>query len=287
MLDVIIVGAGTAGLAALREVQKRTDRFLLVEQGPYGTTCARVGCMPSKVLIEAANAFHRRHAFDAFGITGADRLDVDVPAVLRRVRRLRDHFVESTLGATRELGDKRLTGRARLVAPDTIEVAGERYRARSIILATGTTPIVPGPMRELGERVLTTDTLFELDDLPQRLAVLGMGAIGAEMAQAAARLGVAVSAFELQPTMAGVSDPEVASVLEAALQREMGVHLGEAAELRAVEGGIEVTAGEARVEVDGVLVALGRRPNVEGLGLDCLDMELDERGLPPVDPETM
>jgi dihydrolipoamide dehydrogenase len=80
--DVIIIGAGSAGLAALREVRKRTDNFLLINDGPYGTTCARVGCMPSKALIEAANAFHQRHRFDAFAIRGADQLTVEVPAVL-------------------------------------------------------------------------------------------------------------------------------------------------------------------------------------------------------------
>ena len=84
--EVVIVGAGSAGLAALREVKKRTQDFLLVNDGPWGTTCARVGCMPSKVLIEAANAYHRRGAFEEFGIRGAGALSVDLPAVLRRVR---------------------------------------------------------------------------------------------------------------------------------------------------------------------------------------------------------
>ena len=92
-LDTIIIGAGTAGLAALREVRKRTERYLIVNEGPWGTTCARVGCMPSKSLIEAANAFHRRHAFAEFGLRGAEGLTADIPAVLQRVRNLRDDFV--------------------------------------------------------------------------------------------------------------------------------------------------------------------------------------------------
>src|SRR5687768_4428778 len=92
MLDVIIVGAGSAGLAALREVRKRTQRFVIVNDGPWGTVCARVGCMPSKLLIEAANAFHHRGTFEEFGIRGVDHLTLDIPAVLQRVRRLRDDF---------------------------------------------------------------------------------------------------------------------------------------------------------------------------------------------------
>jgi dihydrolipoamide dehydrogenase len=106
--DVVIVGAGTAGLAALREVKKRTRNFLLINDGPWGTICARVGCMPSKVLIEAANAFHHRRTFNQFGIRGEESLTVDFPAVLQRVRRLRDAFVASTLKATMRLGSRRL-----------------------------------------------------------------------------------------------------------------------------------------------------------------------------------
>ena len=286
MLDVIVVGAGTAGLAAVREVAKRTDNFLLVNDGPYGTTCARVGCMPSKVLIEAANAFHRRHDFAEFGIAGAEALRMDVAAALRRVRRLRDDFVRGTLKATDRLGAKSIPGRARLVAPDTVEVDGVRHRARAVVLATGSSPFVPAPMRAFGERVFTTDDLFERTDLPPRLAVLGLGPIGAEIAQAVARLGIAVYAFERQEQVCGLTDPAVNAALVEALGGEMTLHLGATAELADGPGGLVVSAGEARIEVDGVLVALGRRPNVADLGLECLGVPLDDAGMPAVDPET-
>src|SRR6187549_1391734 len=105
-LDVVIIGAGSAGLAALREVKKHTQRFVIINNGPWGTVCARVGCMPSKTLIEAANAFHRRGAFEEFGIRGAESLTVDIPAMLQRVRRLRDDFVASTLKTTDALGER-------------------------------------------------------------------------------------------------------------------------------------------------------------------------------------
>ena len=119
-LDTIIIGAGTAGLAALREVRKRTDRYLIVNEGPWGTTCARVGCMPSKALIEAANAFHRRHTFEAFGLRGASALTADLPAVLQRVRALRDDFVAGAVKATSELGSARIAGRATLLGPQRV-----------------------------------------------------------------------------------------------------------------------------------------------------------------------
>lgn len=288
MLDVAIIGAGTAGLSALREVKKRTQRFVIINDGPWGTTCARVGCMPSKVLIEAANAFHRRASFGEFGITGADRLAVDIVAVLRRVRRLRDDFVRGTLKATEGLGERAISGRARLLGPDRLEVNGRELRARRIVIATGSAPVVPAPWsRDLGERLLTTDTLFEQEALPARMAVVGMGPIGVEIAQALSRLGVDVVAFDGAQTVAGLTDPNVHVVAVDLLRREFPLHLGDNAELTAAGSGVRVRAGNVDITVDRVVAALGRRPNIDDLGLKTLGVKLDEHGMPPVDPTTM
>jgi dihydrolipoamide dehydrogenase len=284
--DVIIVGAGTAGLAALREVRKRTDNFLLINDGPYGTTCARVGCMPSKALIEAANAFHRRFAFEAFGIRGGDRLAIDVPAVLRRVRSLRDGFVAGTLKITDGLGERNVAGQARLLDPTRVEVEGLELRAKRIVLASGSRPIVPDAWRRLGERVLTTDTLFEQKDLPRRIAVVGLGPVGVECAQALSRLGHAVVGFDADRTIAGLGDEEVNSTFCDLLRKEFPLHLGAPAELVEVAEGIEVANGDVKVVVDCVIAAMGRRPNVESLNLEALGVGLGARGLPPVDPST-
>ena len=110
-VDVAIIGVGSAGLSALREIQQHTQNFVLINDGAYGTTCARVGCMPSKALIEAANAFHHRHRLREMGISGGDRLTVDRAAVLRRVRALRDAFVAYVLERTQDLGKRNITGR--------------------------------------------------------------------------------------------------------------------------------------------------------------------------------
>lgn len=286
-LDVVIIGAGTAGLAALREVRKRTERFVLINDGPYGTTCARVGCMPSKALVEAAKAFHARETFKTFGIRGAEALSVDIPAVLRHVRSLRDRFVAGTLEATEDLGERNIAGRARLLGPQHVEVAGRVFAARRIVIATGSHPVVPPAWRSLGERVLTTDDLFEQASLPPRMGIVGLGAIGIEMAQALARLGIEVSAFGHGADLAKLSDDRVARVARAMLACEFAIHTGADVELAEAGAGVALRAGGVEVCVDRVLVAIGRRPAVDGLGLEALGVPLDAHGMPPFDPETM
>lgn len=286
-LDTIIIGAGTAGLAALREVRKRTDKYLIVNEGPWGTTCALVGCMPSKTLIEAANAFHRRLDFEEFGLRGADGLSADIPAVLQRVRALRDHFVSGALQATESLGAHGLSGRATLLGPGLVDIDGTRHATRSIVIATGSRPSVPEDWLAFGDRLLTTDTLFEQPTLGPRIAVIGMGPIGVELSQALARLGLQVAAFSTSDKLAGLEDPLLNTELIALLKKEMVLHIGEAAELREVPGGIEVGSGANRVVVDQVVAAMGRVPNIEHLGLDSLGVPLNEKGLPAVDSQTL
>ena len=159
-VDVIIIGSGTAGLSALREVRKKTGDFLLVNDGSWGTTCAATGCMPSKALVEAANAFHRRHDFEAFGLSGAESVLVDIPAVLARVRRLRDDFVKGPEKVRDDLGPRAISGRASLLGPDRVAVEGREIAARRIILATGSRPVVPRDWARFGDQILTTDNLF-------------------------------------------------------------------------------------------------------------------------------
>jgi len=286
-VDVAIIGAGTAGLAALREVKKKTGRFIIVNSGPYGTTCARVGCMPSKALVEAAKAYHQRTHFEAFGIGGGEALTVDIPAVLARVRRLRDDFVAGTLKATEGLGDRNIAGHARLLGPNTLEVNGEKIQAEKIIIATGSRVRLPEAWGDLDGRLLTSDTLFEATDLPPRMAVIGLGPIGTELGQALARLGIEVTAFGGQGKVAGIEDATIHEAALACLTEEMAVHLGEPATVEATDSGVRVRGAGQEVEVDAVLAAMGRVPQIEGLGLESLGVPLDEQGLPPFDPQTL
>jgi len=289
-VDVIIVGAGTAGLGALNEVRKRTDSFIIINDGPWGTMCARVGCMPSKALIEAAGEFHRRLVFAELGLSGGDGLRVEAGAVLARVRRVRDDFARETRKLTDDLGDRAISGRARLRGPHEVEVDGRVLQARSIVLATGSRPAVPAAWKGFADRLLTTDSLFEQSALPSRLAVVGLGPVGLEMAQALARLGVQVTGFHARRTIAGLGEGPVNDTALDTLRHELNLHLGHEARLTAegAEGeGMRVTAGSASVVVDRVLVAMGRTPSVQGLGLENLGVPVDEEGLPRVDRGTL
>lgn len=288
-VDVAIIGAGTAGLQAMDEVRRVTEDFVLVDDGPLGTLCARAGCMPSKALIQAARDYHRRGCFSERGITGADGLRAQVPDVLRHVRAMRDGFAEALAGKTHAIaGDRLMQSRARFVGPDEIEVDGERVRARRIIVAAGSSPVVLKPWQAFGDRILTTDDLFDRPDLPPRLAVIGLGPLGIEMAQALSRLGLSVTGVESGPVVASLADPVVAKTAATLLAQEFPMALDRGhAEIEEAEGGcLRVVCGETSVVVDGVLAAVGRKPNLAGLNLEALGVTLDDKGMPPVDPRT-
>ena len=288
VVDVAIIGAGSAGLFALSQVRKKTDNYVLIDGGELGTTCARVGCMPSKVLIQVAEDFHRRKIFEREGIEGAGSLSVDVPEAMEHVQDLRDVFVDKVLGITDELDPERLLqGYAKFISEDKLEVDGEEIQARKIIIATGTSPIIPAAWQEFAENIITTDELFELEDLPASMAVIGLGSIGLELGQALSRLGVDITGVDQMETVAKLADSVVSDLAIDTIKKEFPLWLGAMANLEAEGDAIKVSSGEQSVVVEKVLASLGRRPNLEQLGLDKLSLELDERGIPVYDPYTM
>ena len=286
-VDVAVIGAGTAGLVAVREIQKANQSFVLIQDGPYGTTCARVGCMPSKALIQIAHDYHRRTGFDTAGIRGGQHLTIDPPAVLRRVRELRDRFAGGMVRKTDRLEPHLLKGRARFIEPTVLEVDGTTIRAQRVVIATGSRPRVPPEWQGFGDRIWTSDTIFELDTLPASVAVIGLGVIGLELGQALARLGVRVVGVARSPHLGGLTDPVVRETAAELMAGEMTLWRGRPAALAAEGNGLRVTAGDRHTTVDAVLVATGRQPNVDDLGLERLDTPLRPDGVPCYDPGTL
>ncbi len=287
-VDVAIIGAGSAGLFALSQVRRQTDNYVLIEGGELGTTCARVGCMPSKVMIQVADDYHHRKLFEREGIDGADALEPDRPAIMEHVQDLRDVFVDQTLGTTDRMGPEHLLeGYARFVDATTLEVNGEQISAGAIVIATGTTPVIPGAWSAFRDDIITTDELFEMEDMPASVAVIGLGSIGLELGQALSRLGVDVTGMDLLENIAKLADPVVNKLAVDTIGREFPLWLGTAAELEKADGGIRVRAGDNEVVVEKVLASLGRRPNLDNLSLENTALELDDNGVPVYDPLTM
>lgn len=287
-VDVAIIGAGTAGLDAMSQVREVTDRFVLIDGGPLGTTCARVGCMPSKVLIQIADDYHRRHILAREGIGGAENLDLDFRKALDYLRSLRDNFAGSVVEELiRPLGEKFIPEFAEFIEPTLLRVGDRKIRAQKIVVAAGSKPVIPQNWLRFKDRILTTDLLFEQRQLPKDMAVIGLGAIGLELGQALARMGLAITGFDVLNQIGGLQDPEVNRIALEMIGQEMPMHLGSPAEIEEGGGRLRITSGGKSVSVDKVLLSAGRRPNVEGLQLQRLGLPLDDRGLPPFDRKTL
>jgi dihydrolipoamide dehydrogenase len=294
-IDVAILGAGTAGLAARRGVLRAKRSVLLIDPGPLGTTCARVGCMPSKLLIAAADAASLAREAGVFGVR-CERVRVDGPAVLERVRRERDRFVGSVLVGTSEAARRGelLQGRGRLIGPHTLQVDDHTVvEAGTVIVATGSSPWVPPPYRSLGDLLLGSAGVFELDDLPESVLVVGTGIIGLELGQALHRLGVRTTIVGIGGFVGPLLDPRMKAEALAIFGRELDIHPDMHFEsVERVEGGARLRytteAGEARDQVFArVLVAAGRKPNLDGLGLDRAGIVFPAGKVPAFDPATM
>jgi dihydrolipoamide dehydrogenase len=288
-VDVAIIGSGTAGLNAMGQVRRAGKSFVLINGGEPGTTCARVGCMPSKAMIQVAEDYHRRTHLGKYGVDGHEEMTLDVTEAMEHVQDLRDTFVDRVLGnSTDDMPpDLFVQDYARFLEPNLLEVGGQRIRAGAVVIATGSRPLVPAAWKAFGERVLTTDSVFELEDLPGSMAVIGLGTIGLELGQSLHRLGVAVTGFDKQEIVGGATDPEVLRCAIELLGKEFPIHLGDAAAISEEGDKLRVTAGEHSVLVDKVLCSIGRVPNVEGLELQNLGVELDARGIPRFDSNSM
>lgn len=295
-VDVAIIGAGTAGLNAQKEAEKAGKDWVLIESGPYGTTCARVGCMPSKLLIAAADAAHGIERAGSFGIdVDPEGWDVDERAVMERVRRERDRFAGGVKESTEALPEeRRIRGEARFTGPQTLVVDDEiEIETETTVIATGSSPWIPPAFEDVREEVIVSADVFEYETLPERVAVVGTGVVGLELGQALDRLGVATTYFNPRNSIGVFSDPDVEAYAREHFDEALDLNLETTmVSVESTERGLALTWEDAEGrqssgEFDDVLIAAGREPNVSSLNLEAAGVELDETGVPVYDPCNM
>ncbi len=288
MYDIIIIGAGTAGISAYKEALKYTQNILIINHGPWDTTCARVGCMPSKVLISTANRLYDAKTADHVGLNLA--IQADTSQVMQHVQKLRDRFTSATLkDVERWQAEHKISGLARFVNANTIEVNGQLYQAKSFIIAVGSTPnINPEWKHQLQDRLLTTDQIFELKTLPKSLAVIGSGVIAIELAQAFHRLGVKTTIFARSKKVGILSSPALQELAQQILSQELDIHfetLPSHMQLKNDQIRIDFEGSQQHtIHVDYVLAATGRSSLLTHLNLENIDSSFQNIKSLNVDP---
>jgi len=285
--NLVVVGAGTAGLICAAGAAGLGARVALVERHLMGGDCLNYGCVPSKGIIRAARAVFEARNAEAFGVRGGADLGFDFPAAMERMRRVRADISrhDSARRFRDELGVDVFIGEGRFAGRDCIEVAGSRLNFRKAAVCTGAraaAPPIPG-LAECG--FFTNETVFSLTKLPKRLAVIGGGPIGCELAQAFGRFGSRVTVIEIAPQILGREDGDAAAVLQRAfLAEDIDLQVGVrilAVERRGTERVIRLEKNGigSEVTVDAILVGAGRTPNVENLGLEAAGIAYDHNGV--------
>ena len=293
-VDVAVIGAGSAGLPAFRAARKHTENLVLIEGGVYGTTCARVGCMPSKLLIAAAEAAHSVEAAAGFGVHAA-KPTINGEEVMGRVCSERDRFVGFVIEGVESIDEKHhIRNHAAFLDNQTLQVGDSIVEAKTVVIATGSSPTIMPQFAELGDRLIVNDDIFEWVTLPESVAVFGPGVIGLELGQALHRLGVRIRLFGRSGSLKPLTDIGIRDYALKVFQEEFPLDAkanilgmerkGEQVMIRFVdrEDGVE-----KHENFDYVLAATGRSPNVKDLGLENTTLELDSRGVPIFDPVTM
>ncbi len=295
--DVVIVGGGPGGYAAALYGASAGLNVAMIEELDLGGTCLNRGCIPAKALLQAAEVARTVGHATSFGIVpdGPGTFHPDWPKVNERKNGIIDRLQGGLAGLLKKRKVSVINGHGRLTADGSVQVGDDTVRGRAVIVATGSAPrSLPG-FEVDGERVVTSDHATHLPSLPQRIAVIGGGVIGVEFASVFTDMGVATTLLETLPD--GVlpvgPDPEVAKVLARALaQRGTTIHAqARVAPPERTENGLvvafETPGGSHKIEVDQLLVAVGRRPVTDGLGLDQAGVDVDQRGFVTVDKATL
>lgn len=282
--NMVVIGAGTAGLVTAAGAAGLGAKVALIERDLLGGDCLNVGCVPSKALLRCAHAYADVRDAHQFGVNVPPGFAVDFPAVMERMRRLRAGISRHDSAARfRDLGIDVYIGSGVFTGRNTVAVAGKTLKFSKACIATGALAAAP-PIRGLTEAgYLTNETVFSLTELPQRLGVIGGGPIGCELSQAFTRFGSEVTLFEATNHILSREDRDAATRVESALLRDgtkircnakiAGVRVEGSEKILEVDG----EGGHEEVRVDEILVGVGRAPNVNGLGLEAAGVQFDDR----------
>ena len=282
---LVVVGGGTAGLVSAAGAAGLGARVALVEKRLLGGDCLNYGCVPSKALIRAARAWHAAQGSNPFGAPTAEGTG-DFGVVMERMRKLRaDISRHDSAVRFRGLGIDVFIGEGRFVASDALEVGGQRLHFRKAVVATGASPMIL-PIPGLSEsEYLTNETIFSLTELPPRLAIIGGGPIGCELAQSFARFGSRVSIFDIAPHVLVREDADAAEIIQQALLRD-GVDLRLGTNIQKIEStdgetvlSFEKDGSNQELRCDKLLLAVGRVANVNGIGLEAAGVEFSKHGV--------
>ncbi len=287
--DLVIVGMGSGGMVGAEFASTIGLRVAVIERGRVGGDCLWTGCVPSKALLASAKAAHTMKVADTYGLPSVPPVDIDTSLVWKRIRAIQQELAgtDDDPERFRAMGVEIIAGQARITGPNTVELVGEdrTLETRVILLCTGSRPLTP-PIEGLKEAgFLTSENVFEIERAPRSVVMIGGGPIAIEMAQAFTRLGIRTTVLQKGPGILPRDEPDLVATLTAVLREEgVDLRLNVETERVAVADGRKIVYGAengepARWEAEELLVAVGRRPNIEGLGLDEVGVKVGRKGI--------
>ena len=281
MYDLIVIGAGPGGYEAAAHAGRMGKKVALIEKERLGGTCLNVGCIPAKTFLRSSKLFHECGEAASYGVR-LGSIAFDMPAVVERKNRIVGTLTKGVEGMLKRAGVETITGHARLISRNAVQVGSERYEAANILLATGSRPAKPPIPGLRSEGVLDSDTVFSLTRLPEKIAIIGGGIIGLEFACFFNEVGSKVSVYEMLPQIAAGSDLEISHRLLQIMKRA-GIEFNLSSKVLGIEGNtIRYTASdgsESSVTTDCILNATGRAPVVDGLGLEEVGVDFSPKGV--------
>jgi dihydrolipoamide dehydrogenase len=284
MFDLVVIGSGPGGyVAAIRAAQLGLKVALVDKSAKLGGTCLNVGCIPSKALLTSSHLFTSYQKEAALHGIHADNLSFDLNQMMQRKENVVKSFNDGIAFLMKKNKIEVITGLASFVSSNAIKIGDQSVEAKSFIIATGSIPSQLPFLPFDEKKVLSSTGALSLQEVPRRLAVIGAGVIGVEIGSIYARLGSKVTFMEFLDHICGAIDLEVASAFQKILEKQgLEFHLSTKVESAEIGERVDLKTSKGKIEADAVLVAVGRRPNTEGLGLKSIGVELDKQGFIPI-----